>query len=298
MAKIIIYYALLCFVFISCEKEVELDIPKSEPQVVVSSILIPGKNVTVNISLSNYVYDTENHYISDAEVKITSQNTQYSLVYTDSGRYVNNDIIVSEGITYFIEVNAPDYNQITAETTVPTATNIDSIQVKRNIGIGENGGNLASLSIFFNDNNAYDNYYQHNLKAISDSLHAFGKTSVSKFISYHKSIIEEGNEESKYFTNEYFDRSNMAMEFIYDESVALDWNTDSVKYTLYAQLLSISKEMYLYNKSLHNYYINQDNIWLLNNPPVLYSNIKNGYGIFASLSCSNLIEKRILDKNQ
>lgn len=130
MKKIILISISIIFL-ISCEQDVDFDLPYKE-QVVISSVLFNDLGLTEYPYISkNYSFvhigrtippldkgDTNNSLIKDANVRIINDDEVFQLSYSLLGYWVNENFIPEEGETYRIEV---DYKGKTtsAETTIP-----------------------------------------------------------------------------------------------------------------------------------------------------------------------------------
>ena len=295
------FFFLLGFLllFISCEEETEIDIPRSEPQIAVSSILIPNKEIEVYIFQSIHVLDTKDIPVTNAVVTLFSGNhLQEVLEYDSAGIYRSQNIKPEKGCNYSIEVIVDGFNKITAKTSVPYSVSLDSINVDRYVGTSDNGFPLSLLNLYFTDTIKELTYYKYNCHACTDSFSLFGTLCFGGWFSYDATILEEGNKESDLFSNKLFEQSNNTLNLNYEDPASFFFSTDTVDYTVSAQILSLSEEFYKYQKSLNQYYESMDDIWGINNPPQLYSNINNGYGIFAALAYSEIVTKRILDKTE
>lgn len=128
MKKALLLFISIIFL-ISCEQEVEFDLPYKE-QVVISSLLIKDAQLALN---PNYIYsyvhigktippldkaDTNNALVKDANVRIINNDIVYNLTYAELGYWLSEGFIPKAGETYRIEV---DYKGKTtsAETYIP-----------------------------------------------------------------------------------------------------------------------------------------------------------------------------------
>ncbi|MBI9069619.1 MAG: DUF4249 domain-containing protein [Salinivirgaceae bacterium] len=294
-----IFVLLLFFVGVSCEKETEVAIPHSASQIVVSSILIPDKEIKVFVSQSIYMLETEQLPISNAEVSLFSNNQLLEILSLDTtGVYQSKKVKTQSGQNYSIKVRVNGFDEITASTQVPYSLPLDSIQLKTFIGTSDNGISLSSLDLFFTSGDKQLSYYQYNCHACTDSINVFGSVCVGEWFSYDAIILEEGDIKSKLFTNKLFNSTNIKLNLNFEDPTGFFFDSDTANYTLSAQIYSLSEDLYLYQKSLNAYAESTDNIWQVNNPPQIYSNIKNGIGIFASMAYSNVITQRVLDQTK
>lgn len=130
MKKTILLFISIIFL-ISCERDVDFELPYKE-QVVISSLLIKGNGLsylTSFIGKTSYVHigrtippldkaDTNNAIIKNAVVRIINKDEIFDLTYVKNGYWYNKDFLPEEGEIYKIEV---DYKGKTtsAETFIP-----------------------------------------------------------------------------------------------------------------------------------------------------------------------------------
>lgn len=166
----ILIFILAVAAFASCnlEKEIELDLPPFEPELVVECYLEPGKPYRANLFETTSYYgptqDLFNSIITNATFIITHQGVADTLrpgIYIDLDNiYVyGSPTIVPADYTndFFLEVIDSAGNRITATTKIMPAVEIDSIQTQ-SLGI-ENDSSLIVLT-FSQDDPTETNYYR------------------------------------------------------------------------------------------------------------------------------------------
>lgn len=288
---------LIVILILSCEKETKIDIPSSQPQVAVSSILIPNKPIEIYVYKSMHVTDTKDLPIINATVNLFVNGLLLTKLPHDSAGIYRNNIEPKIGNTYYLEVLTDDFDKVTAQTTVPNPVVIDSINIDRYVGSSGNGFPLSSLILNFTNRIDEPSYYQYNCYTYVDSADAtpFGYVNFGNWYSYDLAILAEGDEKNKIFTNELYQETLNRLALNYEEPDIYYW--DTVNYTISSQIYSLSKELYLYSKSLNAYSKSKESLWTANSPPQVYTNINGGYGIFASMSYSNTVQNYIFDKD-
>ncbi len=283
-------------VLLSCEYETEIDIPHSETKIAVSCFLIPQKDIEIYICQSIHIYDTKEIPITDATVELYEENIKLETIAHDENGFYRTVKQPQIGKNYSIEINVPNFEIIKANTSIPLPVKIDSTRIKRNIGTSKNGNSLSYYQILVNiPNTNKTNYYEYIFEALTDSINIFGQVNLGNSFSYDAIIMNEGDIYTKFFSNSLYNNSHFNLNLYFEDPIDFFFGEDTVKFTVSSQIYSLSKELYLYKKSLKKYNENQNNIWELNNPPAIYSNIENAYGIFAGLSFSNVISERITE---
>ncbi len=236
MRKII--YLLILVVLVSCEEDVNGELPFKE-QIVISSILSSNQKLTkiaTSVSsgesfvhLGKTIYpldelDTNNAFIKVAKVTISSENQNYQLRYSKMGYWVNDEFIPEEGEKYKIEVI---YNgkTATAETTVPIYS-VEKIKLEhiiRKVNSPFDGSevyllgflqtlkvNTSEFFLIISDINYYDNLiYSKNF----DNLAITNRTVSGEFkyaiLSYQLQDLSDtlSLKEVRYFSYDLFDPS-------------------------------------------------------------------------------------------
>ncbi|MBK8873196.1 MAG: DUF4249 domain-containing protein [Bacteroidetes bacterium] len=155
--KIIILASLL---FASCEKEIDLDLNSSSPQIVIEGNISddPGPYI---VKLSKTVnYSELNNYppVTGALV-IISDNTGTidTLSETTSGNYQTNIITGTPGTTYTLKVVA-EGKQFEAVSTMPSKVNLDSVQFNLFSDPGESENTYAVVPLYLDPIEFGNNY--------------------------------------------------------------------------------------------------------------------------------------------
>jgi hypothetical protein len=281
--KIILVFFIL--VQLSCEEEAEITIPYPEKNLVVNCILDPNKYFEVHISESGYVLDTFIHYIDNANVKILSNNNiPETLEYDSAGFYrsINNKPI--SGKCYKLEVSTPIYNDVYATGCVTFPVRIDSVVRKADVGKNEFGKPYSGLTIFFKDPPDTENYYYLSFEVRNmDTLPPYANTVRFNYFSYSPIILTEGKNNSKIFSDKTFKSNKVVLPINY-----LEYKEHKLMdYRITVSLFSISKSYYLFQKKLSDYNEAMNDIFRVNNPPQMYSNVENAFGVFASIAISD-----------
>jgi hypothetical protein len=166
MKKRYILPVLLFFVFTSCEKVVEIDVPSIAPKLVIEAtfeILFDetpvSSNNTVKLRLTADFFDAEIPAVTDATVFVTNMSNGTVINYTEAnsdGDYEPlSSFVPQDGIQYKLTVI---YN---GETYEGTATRIKSTPLT-SIVQGDKtlfSGNETEIKIDFTDDGSQENYY-------------------------------------------------------------------------------------------------------------------------------------------
>lgn len=290
------FFLIIIILFlVACERETEIDIPKSESKIAVSCFLIPQKNIDIYICQSIHIYDTKEIPITNATVELFEENTKIQTIPHHENGFYRTDIQPTIGKNYAVEIKVPGFEPIKAQTDIPFPVIIDSTKTTRYVGTNKNGKTLSFYQIFISSLEINNDiaHYKYIFEALTDSINMFGQVNLGKAFSYDAFIMKEGDIYNTFFSNQLNNNPTFNLNLYFEDPIDFFFGEDTVKFTISSQIYSLSKELYLYEKSLKKYAENQNNIWEQNNPPLIYSNIENGYGIFAGLSFSNIISERI-----
>ena len=284
----------LCFIigmffgFVSCIKEVEFNGEETSPMIVLNSVVADGDTmVYVDITRSLFFLrygDFAN--ITDAEVTVTCNGTDYSMTLLNDSVYVLHHNF-GAGDIVSISAIVPEFGTLTTETAV--------VPDKPNFGrVYYNSMEDKSFTLEIVNNNPNNTYYQISVCKNNDDtiMYRDRKTNGYEYISCYDSRI--------LLTNTDFPSVNEGTFLLFP---ARNFGGDTCKLTIdlentqkqdgqlyYVELASISESLYKYLSTLNNYYSTRGNPF--SEPVQVFNNIRGGLGIFGTKST---IKKRIYD---
>lgn len=298
------YIILLAFILNSCDNmslTVDLDLPLHDSQLVVNAILKGGEDLSKvyvshsldPVSLNQYTQ------IDDAAVVLKENNTIIDdLTYQqDPSSELENtfcyvtEVLLQENKSYKIEVSHANYPTATAQEKIPASVNIQSVV------LGPLSSYKQTCNFTINDPAGIDNYYLLRLKFKEkemiwgeDPNKWYGLSYESNEPSFEgNDLFDDGTQGRKVlFNDQLFDGTNktFSLNIIYDfefeeEIYYLEYaEIDSIKVILY----SVSEAYYNYHQSKRLQNQSDGSAILGTEPVVVYNNIQNGFGIFASKS--------------
>jgi hypothetical protein len=274
MKKLI--YSIVFFVVISCTEELSIDLDKHESKLVVNSIFCPPNNININISKSISILDTDTlNYIDNANIQLFCKGEIVeNMVYNARGFYSSSNANFIPGNEYSIIVDAPNFNKVTAKSLVPLPCpmqRLDTITFEDELLYCEFG---------FNDDPNTSNYYLIEVKSKFPIMRGDSTLSNQVDIMISDVIVENGAfgevQNRIFFSDEMIQQSVYEISFILNKTKILN-SFNNGSNTIYIYFKNISEEYYLYLKSYHASKTKQKEV---------YSNINNGYGIFASYNLS------------
>lgn len=282
------------FSFISCTSLVEDQFPDTKRIPVLNGCLEQAELLKVHLSFSAKLSDSVPPPVLNAQVIVESTgNSPDTLIYTKDGWYVGSKI-VQAGFTYRCSVNIEGYPLLTAQTTVPEPSEIDSVVFTDLVGRSEEGEKISAIE--FNINNSISKKQFWHVRLISTGLKTwYDKESdqfVHKYAEENEAIYMLAGQDSillneanplSLFSNKVMKSSSYKVKFYINEGYTRFDSDESY----FIELRSVDEEYYKY---LKQYYIYESATYTeIGKTPQkypLYSNVTNGLGVFYSFSAS------------
>jgi hypothetical protein len=280
----------------SCVEIIEIELPGLETKPIVNCLFSTNEPFKLHISLPKDPTDTIIYHVSNADVEIEGDDgTTIILEYTGEGLYTNGTILPNSGVLYTLNVNLSGFEKVTATASIPfSETKVISVGSKSDIKISPvmGTGEEASIkvqkieAVFTNDNNI-DEFF--GVSIIKNYIHYSrldvvveedDRFQIGYLDSDDPSIIIEGLE--NYEPALYLFKDGLFTEETATVSFNFEKNTTS---KFWFKFFQFSPGAYQYIKTwmIHDYTKDYD-FWEVYEPLPLYSNIENGYGIFAGYS--------------
>lgn len=286
---------LLALALFSCEDAVELDVGDFESRLVAISNFTPGEPVEVFVSKTQSILNHDApHYLPNAIVELyRSDRFLERLEFvpateTQPPRYVSKQYEPGEETLYTLHVDAPEFEPIQAESSIPQAATIrslrvDDVQVQR-----ISPDSLAyfyRVEIVFADPPNVENFYHLNFQQqtwnyrveegdtliTGDNFRNIGFSSENdnnSFIAYFDGGV--------LFDDTSLDGRLVAYSFVLRTNIQ---TSREIIGKMFAELRTTSEDYFLYHNSLSRQQTSPDGP--LAEPVIVYNNIVNGSGIFA-----------------
>ncbi len=294
--------ALSVLIFLSsCERDVTFNVPTQPPKLVVNGISSINTPIRVNIGKTANIlqaYTTDMYRVTDAFVQLYENNIlKDTLVYnaTNNSYLVKRNTVAMPGNTYLLKAAGNGFTTVEAETKTPKTITINSITRRVNARTDANGNMLDEVKITFTDDGTAANYYAFKVKRPN---YLNGNTMVYGGIycmhSSDKDIDRRNNADPTDFENcidqEFFmsdknfnGRVKELLLFIRNNELEGFYSPSNNRtYKSIVEINNITAEHYKYRKSYDTYQDSEDNPFA--EPVLVYSNVKNGYGIFSTYS--------------
>ncbi len=284
--KYLVTIPLCILLLISCTKELNYS-PTMEPITVVNSILVDNKPFGVHLSsitsmLSEYPTDTNTYELLLYEDTLLMLNTEVT-----EGWY-QSDVMISPGYNYHLIIHGEGETSIICSDSIPPPFYLDAVEMIYPAGLDKNGEPFYQFNVTLSDPPNQKDFYEIIIRT--------GKTSFDFFHNAYKNIVttepvllNEGDVDygptSFFFSDELFDGQTYTLQL---KAINGNGNADDLEKNCIIR--HVSESYYLYRKYYTRHAYNQQlqgDFWttlFLSEPQNMYTNVQNGYGIFAGYS--------------
>jgi hypothetical protein len=259
----------------SCTEDVTIDMDNPESKIVVNSFFSPQGSLLVNISKSISILATDTlNYINDAEVELFQDGSSMGkLTSFQKGFYTIPAALLPKG-EYSISVSAPGMGTVSSHDTIPVQIPILSLDT-----ITFNNKYLF-CEIQFQDIPNTANYYVLEITSKYPVLNSDKFLSTQIDIVVNDNIIENSSNDTQckrvFFSDDKIPGAAYQLSFLLEKAPLLK-SLKTGSNTLYINFKTISAAYYKYIKTYYEAQTKQMDV---------YTNITNGYGIFAGYNIS------------
>jgi Domain of unknown function (DUF4249) len=274
---IIVLIFSICFT--ACEEDIQLYQRDFVPSVVVNSIFTVGKPWSVNLTFSKNRLDPKSQItaIENAEVVVIERQNGRIIILNHDGNGIYSSIIypAEPDKTYELVIKVPDYEVVKARSVAPKKAQLSIISdviEKLEFEIKDSKQNYYIWNLVYtNTQNPLDTINSTDPKNLVNGIKTFNNlSSYIKEITDPKSndAIKDGKQQANYsFDIEKFEAEGGGA-------------TDPIK-KKYIRLLTASKELYDYYKTVEKYNVSEHHNCSFCQTPEIASNVVGGLGIFA-----------------
>ncbi len=291
-------FLLIISFFIACQKEIEVEYPKLESKLVINSLFTPDSLFKVRVTKSSGMNNTLDDIVQDAACEIWSNNQLLeTLRYTKNGFYISELLKPDVGKSYTIKVSHPNFKMATATSYVPTKTSfsiIDTVNFEEVDYLNETC--FFGTTLQFDEEKQQDNFYEIIVKDIKYKNRKKENLDYERYVRRYKSkdIIIQNEEIIEYnpntiiFSDKKITKQTCDLKFSFELGVLYTYPKGIYRHNAVVYFVSASQDYYKYKKHLIKHKANQQsNIWNgAGDPVVMFTNVENGYGIFAGYQIS------------
>jgi len=285
--------------FFSCTKEVEIDMPQSKKLPIVNSLFCAGDTICVSIYESVASLDGVPKIIDDALVLLyEDDNPADTLVYSENGLYVSN-IIAKIGSVYRVEAFCNGHKTCYATDTVPGLPVLTGVAFRDSALIDRDGFYISNAELSINSIVTKTGYYEikmfaryfddYGLGGIVEELNniSFSQINNTDPVLLNSEVTFLDYSILLFSNNLFLNESYVLPVYYYD--LNNQWSNDYSDYDLIVSMRAVSANYYKYKCSeiIQNFdgnglFQQWNNLSAM--PTSLYSNVENGFGIFAAYS--------------
>lgn len=275
------------FFLVSCEKEIQIEIPSIQDTVVVNSIMVVQQPIVLYLSKTHSPMTEIDEVLDEATIIIRNGQETDTLENTGEGQYVSH--VLAECNTAYEMWAYLDGNLIANSfdklLSSPFELEYNITGFADSIGIDEEGARYAQFEITFRDDKSAKNYYEIAVEQRNVEQNGLTYNNIDCY-SDDIAIQAEG-------TNDFFPRTVLFSDSLFSglekhmiiRYLPIQWSTGGmVDYDrLVVHFRSVSENYYKYKKKLYEHLAGQDDSFWEGeaNPVPMFTNINGGYGIFA-----------------
>jgi len=269
-----LFYLIAIFMIIaSCEKTINMEIPNKGRKLVLNSIISDTGFVSVSLHKSRFILDNSDFpKVNNATIVLWENNIIVdTLIETGNGVYTSK-IIPKTDHKYYIEAKKEDL-KVSSETIMPKSINA---YIKDTLSINKDHGNFLRVRLTIEDPGNIENYY-----AVYVDFTPNDSTIINDYNFYIHFSVDENvfdNYYSSYalLSDKKFNGMNYTASIYFDE-----WMMSYLDGQLNIYILNLNKDLYWYLLSSNNQLFLSSPF---SEPVFVPNNIKDGYGIFSSMT--------------
>jgi len=306
----LVLLTVILYMLFSCTKIVNIELPTTKPKPVVFSLIENKHTVKLYFNNSYNILDyvDSNHLYSDkADIKCYLNGQYQENLYYKEGYFYTLNTSPNPGDTIAVIVSPENgQQQLFAETVIPSKISIDTIVFTDSVFHDQDETYYSSIQLSFNDPAGRKNFYEIYIRAKCLCDETVEYESVMGYHSDDPVITSEGiitpfgstgnadfydtEPVSVIFSDSLFSGENVLLNIAFMRPCEyVTGQYQPCKFALSVYLSNVTKEYYLYRKTLYKHLISQEsNLWSGYVEPIqMYSNIKGGLGVFAGYTCDS-----------
>lgn len=276
--------------FSSCRQLVQDEFSYFESTPTINSILVEGKPLSICASLTEKLDTTSLLPINNATIDLYIDGKfGEQLKYSEDGIYNTNTIIKPE-TEYKCQIIIQNKDTIVCSQNLPIPTPILSVEHINIAGRDQEGTTFPAIRFSFHNDIKEKRYYEVVIKYFLKNQFINGlKQRFAWLQTISDPVLLNEGLPIALFSNEILEDSIYTMTLNYSTGGSSSRNGGPFRMNLYPFVVELRSVTYDYYRYQKQYYLYNEGRWadgLTNTTPPspLYSNIENGYGIFAGYS--------------
>lgn len=278
---------LLSSAFVACEKDKEKDSLAHTPELVINAIFTPDSFFQVEVSRTRAITEPRGiAYVDDAIVEIYEGNQllerlPYKQLSNAKGYYRGDGELAKAQSNYTVVVRADGYKTVRASNTIPSKVELIDTETKNSQVI--DNSIRGDLVFDFQEPVDVENYYHLIIhRPIIRTNESTGQYEITGYSieNVHPVGIDVIEDFNKGFLFSDVQFNGVKKDIVCGFNTSYDASRAPLDHFV-IELRSVSKDYYLYHKTLNEQHYNS-NIKIVD----VHSNVIDGYGIFAGYQTS------------
>ncbi len=281
-------FILIVFTFLSCTKELDLEIPARETKVVVNSLFCPDSIMKIHVSLSSGIHQENIPLVENAICNLYEDGVLVKTFDFQEDGYYNSNYMPIAGKKYRIEVEVPNFEKVWAESEVPLLPDsLSGTYFIDYINVWEDGYS-TSVEIEFLDDKSKSNYYEpafnsyifEESKETDQSILSDSELDFLPTTYFFSDVLFNGQLKKLRLVGGGKGVFSFGGSLFYDEFYKHNFKIVSEEYYKFRK--SWTKHVFNQNTDLH--YDDPITLLFLGDPIEMYTNVQGGYGVFAGFN--------------
>ncbi len=311
--QIILFLLSTIFLLPSCYKQIEIEFPNTEPVFVLNCLFTADSIFKVKINKTSDFNDSISYPVTDAVCKLYADNKliENLIAIGNNGFYISQkDYKPLYNTTYRIEVSSPSLPTAFSSNQLPHTPQILNITKQDSVLFDEDGNSLNQLDILIKDPIDVSNYYEliffsyfkldytnawwldsTELENVDTNYHAVELFCQTQDMVFKNEGLLDYSPIGFPFSDEIFDGQTYNLKINYQPPAYFSGINDYLvniitDYSLIICVRAVTESYYHYKQKLIVHQANQySDFWDgIAEPVQMFTNVENGYGIFAGYS--------------
>ena len=282
------FYTLILVVSItllfSCRKLVQSEFADFKQVPTINSVLKADSQLKVHISLASKLDTNELKGLDNAQVQLYVEDVFKELLTSIGNGVFTSTTIVKPLKKYECRVDIPGYESVSCISSIPKPSHLRDIIHISVAGKDQEGMTYPAVKFTFSNTKNEKSYYEARIRLIE-----FGSEQIADIYNIVDPVLLNEGLPLSVFSNELITDTAYTMTINYITGSAGSSNGGTVHTILYPFILEVRSISYDYYQFARQKYLYDTGRFpefgLSSNQAFqLYSNVKNGYGIFAGYS--------------
>ena len=271
----------------SCRKLVQDEFPDYDPVPVVNGILIADSTLKIHVSLAGKIDTTRLPYVENAVVTLYIDNNLTGFMEYDTAGFYTSATLVKPETTYKCIIEIPSFDPVICEEYIPSPPEIIETEIESYGGKDRDGMNFSTLYVTLKNTPTDNIYFEARVREFAGSNFSY-----VDFVEIDDPVLLNEGISNYVFSNELISDNSYRLKLNFYEPSGSRFSDSTGFYKgfhpLVVELRQTSKEYYNYTKHLYLYELGRfpEIVGGVVTTKPVYSNVVNGYGIFAGYSCT------------